>query len=456
MTGLGAPTTATASGVGPRTYGNWRKPSSPGLPRLGLLGTAAALASLVLVMIVQIAAGLLAAGVAALLVALAVAAVLEGRRLYTGRAELQAVVSVDPVRTAELAEVIAAAPDRLGEILSDDQACAVIGEARAAAAAWVSEHAITPRLVGAFVTGSTLGAQPDDELAPDSDVDLIVVVSGPPPAKLGKLTYRGVRLDVDVGTGDVLEERRLSNVGVSANEESAGVGVDRGQTAQMLPDLVEVEKRVLQTLADGGHATKSSALELLALEQTLTILDETHVISGDGLDQTLCGVTLAEGNAEVVGVVESVEQILVERVNVGEAREAVQDSRQLLTEGLCGVFDLAHVEGPNTSDLETRANLGGQTALGARQHNVQELLRGRHGRDVLPCCLHLCGVCCVSGNTVWEGKARRRVESRTMHWWDEGASLAEIGSFDVYVDLVLVPPPFSRSVRISKMFWCKL
>jgi hypothetical protein len=43
------------------------------------------------------------------------------------------------------------------------------------------------------------------------------------------------------------------------------------------------------------------------------------------------------------------------------------------------------------------------------------------------------------------------VESRTMHWWDEGASLAEIGSFDVYVDLVLVPPPFSRSVRISKM-----
>jgi hypothetical protein len=54
--------------TGPRTYGNWRKPSSPGLPRLGLLGTAAALASLVLVMIVQIAAGLLAAGGAVLVV----------------------------------------------------------------------------------------------------------------------------------------------------------------------------------------------------------------------------------------------------------------------------------------------------------------------------------------------------------------------------------------------------
>jgi hypothetical protein len=50
--------------TGPRTYGNWRRPTSPGLPRLGLLGTGAALSSLVLVMFVQIGAGLLpAAGV---------------------------------------------------------------------------------------------------------------------------------------------------------------------------------------------------------------------------------------------------------------------------------------------------------------------------------------------------------------------------------------------------------
>ncbi len=45
----------------PRTYGNWRKPTSPGLPRLGLLGTVLALGGLVLVMVVQLAAGLLAA-----------------------------------------------------------------------------------------------------------------------------------------------------------------------------------------------------------------------------------------------------------------------------------------------------------------------------------------------------------------------------------------------------------
>jgi len=60
--------TAAMSAAGPRTYGNWRKPSSPGLPRLGLLGTALALGSLVLVMGVQVLAGLLPAGVCALAV----------------------------------------------------------------------------------------------------------------------------------------------------------------------------------------------------------------------------------------------------------------------------------------------------------------------------------------------------------------------------------------------------
>ena len=62
-------TVSVASNTGgPRTYGNWRKPTSPGLPRLGLLGTAAALGALVVVMVVQVLAGLLPAGVTALVV----------------------------------------------------------------------------------------------------------------------------------------------------------------------------------------------------------------------------------------------------------------------------------------------------------------------------------------------------------------------------------------------------
>ncbi len=73
----------------------------------------------------------------------------------------------------------------------------LIGEAREAAADWVAAYTAELGLVGAFCTGSTLGAHPADELPADSDVDVLGVVPGPPPAKLGKLTHRGVRLDVD-------------------------------------------------------------------------------------------------------------------------------------------------------------------------------------------------------------------------------------------------------------------
>ena len=66
-------TTTTTASLAPATYGNWRKPSSPGLPRLGMLGTTAALSSLVLVMFVQILAGLIAAGVCIVLVLSALA-----------------------------------------------------------------------------------------------------------------------------------------------------------------------------------------------------------------------------------------------------------------------------------------------------------------------------------------------------------------------------------------------
>ncbi len=66
------PRTETGGGD-PRTYGNWRKPTSPGLPGLGLLGTVLALGGLVLTVLVQMIAGLIPAGMTLLLAAVAVA-----------------------------------------------------------------------------------------------------------------------------------------------------------------------------------------------------------------------------------------------------------------------------------------------------------------------------------------------------------------------------------------------
>ncbi len=62
------PADLAAGVVEPRTYGNWRRPTSPGLPRLGLIGTVLALLGLVTVMFVQLAAGLLPAAAVGVLV----------------------------------------------------------------------------------------------------------------------------------------------------------------------------------------------------------------------------------------------------------------------------------------------------------------------------------------------------------------------------------------------------
>lgn len=159
------------------------------------------------------------------------------------------------------------------------------------------------------------------------------------------LGCEGIGLDIDVGAGDAAQEARLADIGVAADEQGAGVGVDGGQTAEMLANLVEIQQRVFKALDDGGHAAQAGLLELLALEERLAVLEEADVVAGDGLDQVLGGRQLAEGDAEVVGIVEGVEQVLVERVDVLETGEGLEDGAQLLGEGLLGELDLAGVEG---------------------------------------------------------------------------------------------------------------
>ena len=74
------PPAAPAGGGEPRTYGNWRKPATPGLPGLGLLGTAVALGGVVLAVLVQMVTGLLPAALTLLVVAVVVCPLLYRNR----------------------------------------------------------------------------------------------------------------------------------------------------------------------------------------------------------------------------------------------------------------------------------------------------------------------------------------------------------------------------------------
>ena len=75
----------------------------------------------------------------------------------------------------------------------------------------------------------------------------------------------------------------------------------------MLSDLLQIYKRVFKALADGSHSSQSCALELLALEKTLTIFDKTHIVTGDCFDQRLCRAQLSQSNPEVAKTIVSVQ-----------------------------------------------------------------------------------------------------------------------------------------------------
>ncbi|GAA3589808.1 hypothetical protein GCM10022419_085370 [Nonomuraea rosea] len=89
-----------------------------------------------------------------------------------------------------------------------------IEQARQVARKWVrAEGAALPGFEGAFLTGSALWAKPDEELAPSSDVDVMVVAD--PSAALGKFAYEGVLLEVSAiaglgSTHEVLSDYHLA------------------------------------------------------------------------------------------------------------------------------------------------------------------------------------------------------------------------------------------------------
>lgn len=155
----------------------------------------------------------------------------------------------------------------------------------------------------------------------------------------------------------------------------------------MLPNLVKVEQGILQPLQDGGHATKSSPLQLLALEQRLGVLEKADIVAGDRFDEVLCRRDLAKGNLEMVRIVKSVEKISVERVDVVEYGEGLLNAAELFAEGLLCELDLPGVETSDSADLETSSDLCGQPSLGATEDDIEKLLGSRHRGNILRKCM---------------------------------------------------------------------
>lgn len=73
----------------------------------------------------------------------------------------------------------------------------MVKQAKSIARQWVATEASTvPGFAGAFFHGSINWMADDAQLAPTSDLDVMLVVAEPPPVKLGKFLYNGVMIEI--------------------------------------------------------------------------------------------------------------------------------------------------------------------------------------------------------------------------------------------------------------------
>lgn len=122
-----------------------------------------------------------------------------------------------------------------------------VEQAKNVACDWVAAHAMSlPGFQGAFIHGSMNDLPGGAELAPTSDVDVMVVLADPEAvAKPGKFRYRGVLLEVSLLESRMVEtpERVLGEYNLAGSFRSPGI------LADPTGHLSEVQRAVAENFA---------------------------------------------------------------------------------------------------------------------------------------------------------------------------------------------------------------
>mmetsp|Transcript_38297 Transcript_38297/g.114685 ORF Transcript_38297/g.114685 Transcript_38297/m.114685 type:complete len:752 (-) Transcript_38297:278-2533(-) len=197
------------------------------------------------------------------------------------------------------------------------------------------------------------------------------------------LGREGVRLHVDLGPRNLVEEGGFADVGESAQQQSPGGRIQGGEAGHVLPHLLQIGQTRLLTLEDRAHPSQGGALEALATVEGIAVLDHPDHIAADGVAQGAGGVDLSEGELVVIAIVQDVGQVGIEGMDIREAGKIVEDLSETIRDGLLGELDLAHVERPDASNLVPRMDDGRRPPLRPGQHDVDHLGRPRHRLHLL-------------------------------------------------------------------------
>jgi hypothetical protein len=109
-----------------------------------------------------------------------------------------------------------------------------------------------------------------------------------------RLGRKGIRLHIHISPSDFVDEGRLSNVGVAADEECTCVGVDIGKTGYVLSHLLKVRQGVFLSPHDCCHAVCNSSS---AEDRQDTKLTDREQLSSAAYTGTSCHRISRDGHS---------------------------------------------------------------------------------------------------------------------------------------------------------------
>ena len=146
------------------------------------------------------------------------------------------------------------------------------------------------------------------------------------------LSSEGIWLHINIGISHVVHETGLTNVRVTSDNQCSCIRVDLRKTSHVLTDLLQIAQRRLQLFQQCAYTTERSFLELLGTVESIGVLQQSHVIIGDVVNDGLGLVDVPECELVVILIVENVHEIGIEGVNVVQFREPINDARELLVD----------------------------------------------------------------------------------------------------------------------------
>lgn len=154
----------------------------------------------------------------------------------------------------------------------------IVKDAKAIARQWVIDNASAmPGFKGAFFHGSINWLADDAELAPTSDLDVMLVFDEPPPVKLGKFIHKGLLLEISyLASNEVATPEQVLSVA-----HMAGSFKDPSIILDPTGHLARLQQVVAKEYADRHWVMKRCEFSRDKIIAGLQSLDETRPWHGN-------------------------------------------------------------------------------------------------------------------------------------------------------------------------------